>query len=201
MIENAVVTDETFARLDQQYTYSQQMLEEVFKHSDYVREWGCPVVDEIAVLFPEVEALTGFVMRATEHPEIEHFNAATDVVETQPIRSAYSVRYDFLRIVGRAYRVECMALLSGFSPLHNAMRYAHIVTDVSPLQPSVVHASWKCNSEDEYAEACQVLWGHNFQRAQACDSTYGVFSYWPLTNEDGETISYLKPRFNRRDAS
>lgn len=149
-------------------------------------------IDEIALLFPEPEAATTWIMSAVCDEDVHHFNAAYDTVKTLPIASQYHVRYDFLSLRERAYRVEAMHLTGyGTSPLHAALLQPTWRTGPIP-----VHLSFKCHTREEYDHALNRLGLNDFVLAQACDSTYGIFSYWKHEAFD----LYIKPRVNTRDA-
>lgn len=153
---------------------------------------GGGFVDEIALMFCDVRAAQDFVFEAVLEEGVSHFNASVDHVETQPIPSEYSVRYDFLQKLGKAYRVECMTMMSGVSPLHSVL--AKTMAYHSTI---VVHLSFKTYNLKAYQETCETL-AKNLTLAQKCKSTYGEFSYWNFPLANGSTI-YLKPRVNTRD--
>lgn len=152
-------------------------------------------IDEVALMFGGQWASNEFINAAVMEAGVTHFNASTDSVVTSPIPSKYTVRYDFLQKIGSAYRVECMALLTGVSPLHSAFNVA------AEDGPVTIHLSFKTANENAYHQACQqILRFGKLPLAQSCKSTYGRFSYWPMPLNDGGSI-FLKPRVNTRDAS
>lgn len=152
-------------------------------------------IDEVALMFDGKWAAQGFIANAVMEAGVSHFNAALDFVHTSPIPSSYAVRYDFLQKVGSAYRVECMSLLEGVSPLHAAYQLA--VED----RPLTIHLSFKVPNEQAYESVCKRLFEDaKLPLAQSCKSTYGRFSYWPMPLRDGTSI-FLKPRVNTRDSS
>lgn len=156
-------------------------------------------VDEVAILCRNEQWLDRLVMEAVRHPAVTHFNGADDHVWTEPIKACYSTRYEFFDVVGAAYRLEVMALRHGFSPLHYA-----IATDAGPdFTLGFIHASFKCQTEEEYGYAVLRLREAGWEDAQRCTSDYGTFSYWtPMDIEHWipkERFVFLKPRVNLRD--
>jgi hypothetical protein len=149
-------------------------------------------VDELALMFVDQFEMMRYISDAVMEPEVEHYNGANDVVETLPLGTEYRVRYDFLRIRGEVFRVECMAITSGFSPLHAA-----VWNNASNL-PVVVHLSFKARNLHRYNEMIAGIRKTGAIFAQECDSTYGRFSYWKVDLHDGPNL-YLKPRVNLRD--
>jgi hypothetical protein len=172
-------------------------------------------VDEVALMFSNEREAWKFIERAVQVPGVKLFNVATDNVETYPIRSRYGVEYYFLETTW-GYRVECMVLRGGFSPIHGGIRETDFDVVGNRLDAGVVHYSFKCNDEAEYEAACQAMEIGEWTRAMTCHSTYGTFSYW-LTDEEtdrrllakgidwcladmGKTLeAYIKPRVNLRD--
>lgn len=160
-------------------------------------------IDEIAYAFASHEDLEEFLHEMVQHPDVTHFNAAHDHVHTLPLRTCYGVRYEFLAVEASAaplchpFRIEAMAVSTGFSPLHVAeLRY-------SKGKPIAVHASFKVVDQVDYGIATTRLRDAGWEPAQRCESDYGRFSYWtPLDRAawlpDGP-IMYLKPRVNMRD--
>lgn len=160
-------------------------------------EWLC---DEIAFLFCNREALSAFVNECVRTQQWALTNIAEDTVTTMPIRSTYEVGYHFLTDPNEEqdFRLECMQIFDGFSPLHGALEAsAHL----DGRTFSAVHASFKVAGQLEDYEACVArLIGVGCTPALHCTSTYGRFSY--LSVPDGEGIElYLKPRINLRDGS
>lgn len=151
-------------------------------------------VDEVALMFGSTAARQRFLDRAVQHPDIEHFNADEDWVSTSPISSRYRVRYDFLRIKGKQFRLECMEVLQGVSPLH-AVVDSGIVGDY----PATVHVSFKVANRHDYKAIAGSLEEAGAVWAQGCLSTYGIFSYWSVEEPGLENV-YVKPRVNVRDA-
>lgn len=146
-------------------------------------------VDEVALLFKDSDVMRDFIERAVLEPNVEHFNAAIDGVSTTPLKSSYSVRYDFLRLRDANYRVECMRLLTGHSPLHEAVKANALV------EPATVHLSFKVPDMFSYNDIVERMKDADLTLAQHCESSYGTFSYW----NQKDTATYLKPRVNRRD--
>jgi len=173
-------------------------------------------IDEVALLFSNEREALKFIEHAVQVPGVKLFNVAHDGVKTYPIRALYSVQYYFLETTW-GYRVECMVLTGGHSPLHGGIRDTYFDVVGNQLTSGIVHYSWKCTDEAEYAEACKAMEIGDWHHAMTCESNYGRFSYW-LTGEetdrriqkDGVSWSYsdmpdtleayLKPRVNLRDA-
>jgi hypothetical protein len=158
-------------------------------------------VDEISLLFSTWESLAMFVKLAVRHSGYSLFNTATDEVKTGPLPGAYTAEYWFLGTPYQ-YRIECMVITDGHSPLHaaaNHLRRLHGAHD-----PFVIHASFKVSSEEEYADSVLAL-RNELVLYQECESTYGRFSYWaPAVDPKDESDfshCFLKPRVNLRDAS
>lgn len=150
-------------------------------------------IDEVALMFPDNESAQSFIQDCmVSNNGFVHFNAALDGVSTEPIRSGYSVRYDFLREGDVPIRLECMVIQTGVSPLHAALAQDVGWTDA----PIPVHFSFKCTSEYDYKMACEALTDAGMTASQECASTYGQFSYWRINEES----VYIKPRVNTRDA-
>lgn len=115
---------------------------------------------------------------------------------------AFQVRFEFFRPrvvdapVGEMdpvpWRVEAMAVLEGYAPLHGA-----------PLG-RVVHASYKLPDLVSYEAETNFLRAVGIHPVAFYRNSYGRFSYWhnddfPWGAED--MIVMLKPRVNLRDAS
>lgn len=147
-------------------------------------------IDEIAVMFPDEDARMAWLMSAVKEEGVTIFNAATDVVKTNPIRSTYVADYVFLNRSGLRWRIEAMVVQEGVSPLH-----APMADEIRP-----VHASFKVHSRREWAKVYDAIAeDEDFWLAQSCVSDYGRFAYFAHCGEE-ETGLYLKPRVNTRDA-
>lgn len=156
---------------------------------------GAYSIDEVALLVSDNSQLEHLDHLLCRDFGWEKFNSAHDSVRTAPIRSGYTVEYNFFRREGIPWRLEVMRLSSGLSPLHSAIPL--------PLARQVctpVHASFKVPDEDNYAVARFELDGLGYVLAQQCDSTYGSFSYWTKIGLPVGRVPYLKPRVNLRDA-
>lgn len=159
-------------------------------------------VDEMAVMFEDMDALYGWVTHAVRVPGVTLFNTAHDVVTTGPIPGTYNVRYWFLSSPWakdtepgeERWRIEAMFAHSG-SPLHDSLLRSMRAQDEDAV---VVHASFKCRDVEHYAEAQATLRMGGYELVQRCDSTYGKFSYWRKLDATGTWV-YLKPRVNLRD--
>lgn len=168
--------------------------EEVNRAQQALRSWGIDVViDEVAVIVPDANMAAVYVFDAVKVDGVEHFNADEDSVAVQPFQSEYRVRYDFLRIEGKPYRVEVMHMTDGISPLHASM----YLESAQSNAPVTIHLSFKCADEAEYHAMCDRLERvARMHEAQSCESSYGLFSYWRTDFTD----LYIKPRVNKRDA-
>jgi len=163
-------------------------------------------IDEVAYLFLDRHHLDIFTREAVREDGCLLFNTAEDHVHTLPLKTCYDVEYRFFTVPTQyldgidMVRVEAMQIKRGFSPLHEA-ETPMLVQVGAPM--GAIHASFKCQTEDEYAAVVVRLRERGWEVAQKCDSTYGRFSYWsPLDAEDwlgdGARL-YLKPRVNTRD--
>lgn len=163
-------------------------------------------IDEVAYLFPDRHHLDLFTREAVQVDGCIMFNTADDHVHTLPLRTCYDVEYRFFTVpveyqvnALETVRIEAMRLGRGFSPLHEAETFGF-----HQAPPCLaIHASFKCQTEEEYAAVVHRLRDRGWEVAQKCDSTYGRFSYWtPLDRDewtpDGPFV-YLKPRVNTRD--
>jgi hypothetical protein len=173
------------------------------------------VIDEVALMFNHERDAWKFIERAVQVPGVKLFNVAHDNVQTYPIRSGYGVEYYFLE-TAFGYRVECMVLSGGFSPIHGGVKPTHLDVVGNQLDAGIVHYSFKCDDEAEYEATTKMMEVAEWTRAMTCHSTYGTFSYW-LTDEEtdrkleglgidwcladkGKTLeAYIKPRVNLRD--
>lgn len=157
-------------------------------------------IDEIAFMFADRHLLDLFTREAVMVDGCLMFNAADDHVHTLPLGTCYDVEYRFFSVPLsflpsiEQVRIEAMRMVRGFSPLHQAEAMAN--------GWGAVHASFKCQNEEEYGAVTHRLRERAWEVAQKCDSTYGKFSYWkPLDGDelgDGPYL-YLKPRVNLRD--
>lgn len=181
---------------------AQAALDTIFK--DPEREFE---IDEVALMF--VGNPWPFLEEAVKLDGVDLFNVADDEVETFPIHRDYSVRYYFLS-TPFGFRVECMRITGGISPLHNG--FIGFDGSTKDVLPPVVHYSFKCADETEYKYATATMRGNEWEMAQGCESTYGRFSYWMTDERTDDALSeadwpwrekgyeaYLKPRVNLRD--
>lgn len=150
------------------------------------------VIDELAVMFKDEEALLEFVRAAVRNVGYDLFNTAHDVVETWPIRSVYRVNYWFMT-TPHGYRLELMTASPG-SPLHDS-----IALRMGQNSAAAVHASFKVDNEVDYAIVNGTLLNEGYEMAQRCQSSYGRFAYWTRTGREEGVELYLKPRLNTRD--
>lgn len=164
-------------------------------------------IDEIAVLFQDPHNFDKFTKEAVRMDGCILFNTAEDHVHTMPMKTCYTVDYRFFTVpvqfLGETFsemRIEAMMIQGGASPLHYAELWN--VRDAPAFVSPLVHASFKCVNEEQYAAVCHRLRTKGWEAAQRCESTYGKFSYWsPLEDEkypDRPPV-YLKPRVNTRD--
>lgn len=149
-------------------------------------------VDEMSLLFHDEEVLATFVRAAVAQEGYTLFNSAYDTVQTRPLRSEYHVRYWFLS-TPHDYRLELMTAYRG-SPLHDRMMASF------PGGAVGVHASFKCPTEEAYAQANAALYRNGYEPVQFCLSSYGKFGYWMQEESEGMPDWFLKPRVNLRDA-
>lgn len=162
-------------------------------------------VDEMSLLFTEPSAARQWVDMAVMLNGVTLFNTARDVVHTAPIQADYEVHYWFLTAPEagaiadwKPWRIEAMYAHRG-SPLHDSF--------LLPMRKSgedvgVMHASFKCATEEDYAVAVRTLADNGYECAQRCESSYGRFGYWyPIDIQDNEQHVALKPRVNLRDVS
>lgn len=152
-------------------------------------------IDEMALYIHDQEYLNSWVRAAVAIDGYQMFNTATDTVRSTPIACSYDVEYSFVS-TPHPYRLEIMRLTGGYSALHS--RYEWADTAVGSRGTYPVHASFKCEDEEDLAVAVGTLRKDGWELAQRCDSSYGKFSYY--TNEYSLTGWFLKPRVNLRDA-
>lgn len=162
-------------------------------------------VDEIAYMFADRNCLDTFTKEAVQVDGCIMFNSADDHVHTLPLQTCYDVEYRFFTVPMEhvpgvdPVRVEAMQIKRGFSPLHLAEEAGYGSTSGM----GAVHASFKCETEEEYGAVTHRLRDRGWEVAQKCDSTYGKFSYWaPLDRDEWLPMGpylYLKPRVNIRD--
>lgn len=192
-------------------------------HREYLPE-GCKF-DEAAIMVPGPYHLT-LLKSVLRGQGWEHFNAASDLVYTNPFGTRYFVQYDFFRHELKEYRLEVMRPglgaacgLPGFSPLHASLwENGRVPVTAGTQRFPVPHLSFKPirrvlsnTSEREaagreprlqswgqaYGAAVQHLRDKGFIHAQTCQSTYGRFGYY--IHQDVQRQIYVKPRVNMRD--
>lgn len=160
---------------------------------------GLAVVDELAILVPSKRAAMSVIEQAVgDHGA--YFNNAIDYVNTEPFETSYKVQYHFIKVYGKAYRIEVMHLLDGHSPLHTVLALA--TARGTGREFPVVHASWKPISGENkigYTREQRILREGGYKSLQECRSTYGRFGYWQGQFKAEPTSVYLKPRINVRD--
>jgi hypothetical protein len=167
-------------------------------------------IDEMSVLLTEaelnsykewaaVDSERGFVGGLTR---MEWFNRVErDLMQMERENGdgpSFQVRFEFFRprmdLSDREalWRVEAMAVLEGFAPLHR--------------DPTcrVVHASYKCSDMADYEQELVRLVSAGMTPVAHYRNTYGRFSYFenpefPWGAEDRPI--YLKPRVNLRDTT
>lgn len=152
--------------------------------------------DELALLFHDRNVLSSFLQVAVHEEGYELFNSASDYVNVHPLGSTYRTEYWFAR-TPHPYRLELMELTQEGSPLHEyLLRESRRV-----YLPIPVHASFKCPTEEAYADAVHALRRDGLEVVQQCRSSYGAFSYWqsPTFGGTRERRFYIKPRVNLRD--
>lgn len=150
------------------------------------------IPDEIAICFPTNEALDQFVKEAVDDYGLEHFNGVRSdhMRRLDRLGEGFDVQFEFLRLPGREWRIECMAVWRGIAPLHEkALRD-------SGGEPVLIHVSWKMPNLDDYSLLMREMpTRHGLFRKAEYANTYGIFSYW-TANGGG---LYHKPRVNLRD--
>lgn len=139
-------------------------------------------IDEVALVFSTSEALDRFLTEAMK-AGAERFNSVErDVMDREDDSTAFVVRFEFLRLPEREFRIEAMTVLDGQAPLHEQYLIDH-------GDGSVVHTSFKVRDEYTY---------NSFQEKHGVvasyRNTYGRFCYM-----GGGEHPYLKPRVNLRD--
>lgn len=159
-------------------------------------------IDEMSLLFTSPHYAKLWVDTAVRLNGVTLFNTADDTVRTSPIRSDYNVHYWFLTApeghstAERTWRIEVMYAHIG-SPLHDS----HLLAMRAAGQEcGIIHASFKCATEEAYGDAVVALAKNAYEPAQHCESSYGKFSYWyPLELGHHDIATALKPRVNLRD--
>jgi hypothetical protein len=155
-----------------------------------VHPWAA--CDEIAVCFGDKQELRKFVKEAIDDYALEHFNSVQrDTMKRQDKRGKFDVRFEFLRIPGRKWRIEAMCILDGEAPLHERRLAAN------EGAPFIIHLSYKLGSLDEYQKEVRQLWhlGPGWHREAEYMNSYGMFSYFKMKGDP----MFLKPRVNLRD--
>lgn len=155
-------------------------------------------VDEVSLLFQWGHELDRFV-NAAKYLGLEHFNSVpSDTMIRTGVSEGFIVRFEFLRIPKVDWRIEAMQIIAGLAPLHRER-----------LRKSgagcVVHASFKCEDVQDYADAKaqlrqrRVHFETRLESAAEYSNSYGIFSYWQ--SERGSLLQrpYFKPRVNLRD--
>lgn len=161
-------------------------------------------IDEIAVDTWDSLAFLNLMQSLVSEPGVAFTNAAHDVVRTDPFGTAYEVDYLFATGLNlysdrHPYRIECMNITDGWSPLHTAAR---LEAEAMHAAAWMVHASFKCTDEADYGATTHRLREAGWECLQRCTSTYGRFSYWKPFDRDLDDSGNLclKPRVNLRDA-
>lgn len=155
---------------------------------------GPQFMDEVAILFHNEGQLLTFVEDA-KRLGLEHFNSEPrDTMRRQDISGQeFEVRFEFLRLPERTWRIEAMCVLDGDAPLHRqaADEYG---------APCVVHLSYKLPSLEEYQEQVRAHMDKGDAKAAEYRNSYGMFSYWRPAGQSSR-LPYWKPRVNLRDQS
>lgn len=148
-------------------------------------------IDEFAYYFPSKESMMENLLALLESPGLVLFNTAEDEVGTYPIPSRYRPLYVFAQPEGTPYRLELMTIATGISPIHGVF-----------WTPRLFHASFKVpnGNQGAFLNACRAMSDGGWDLAQACQGTYGAFSYFRNQEVDTAEPVYLKPRVNLRDA-
>jgi len=160
------------------------------------------VIDEVALFFRDRTQAMQWILDQVGKDGVTLFNYAQDEVHTHPFNTDYDVHYYFLSTPFK-YRVEAMALGNGLSPLHESLRPYASNEAHDPVGPRpTVHYSFKCQDAPTYHRVTDWLGKMEFGHVQTCRSTYGLFSYWSMSENvdpNGTMDVYLKPRVNTRD--
>jgi hypothetical protein len=172
---------------------------------EWLREVTTPEerIDELAVAAPDEAWALRFVRNLVGSGYWSYTNTATDYVRTEPFGTSYPVRYHFLKHPAYPWRMEVMHIDQehmmvpySSSPVHDAL-WGSFEEGEDLFSLPVVHASFKCSSDDEYERCVQNI-AAAAQHAQTCIAQgYGYYSYWlPIALTD---LLYIKPRVNTRD--
>lgn len=155
------------------------------------------LVDEMALMLPNVEAAMMFVSVLVEQEGFKLFNYTSDIVRVKPIPAEYGVRYWFVS-TPYDFRIEVMALEvsdRSYSPFHQVLQNAMPESSA----PAAVHASFKVADEEAFANAVHLLTTNDHDVYQHCESSYGKFSYLGRVRDFGENCQdrwAIKPRLN-----
>jgi hypothetical protein len=152
------------------------------------------MIDETSLLFATEAGMRSFV-RWSVGLGMQNFNSQRDVMqrEWELSNQAFSVAFEFLRWPESPWRIECMVVLDGEAPIHEAAlrRLGN---------GCVVHASFKCVDDEAYVDACAVL-SKQLREEAAYRNSYGQFSYWTDLNRLTKRLPFFKPRLNLRDVA
>lgn len=148
--------------------------------------------DEVALCFRSEAELEHFVKQA-QAIGVENFNSVErDRMVRQNGLGEFDVRFEFLRLPHRSWRIEAMCVLGGEAPLHEwAMESG---------SPVLIHLSYKCESVEAYQEEIRKLLFAGEHLHAEYRNSYGLFSYWTLPSQGKKgRLPYIKPRVNLRD--
>lgn len=156
-------------------------------------------IDEVAMMLPEGEPeatdwLSCMLARVGKE-KITYFNRSVSKVQVNSLPSQYSVTYHFFTTAIPGVRLELMRLGNGHSPLHALYN----LPGERGRDACVVHASFKVIDVAEYRRVLAHLQSEDWVCGQDCTSDYGLFSYWRKPGDE-ESLLWLKPRVNLRDA-
>jgi hypothetical protein len=160
-------------------------------------------IDEVALLYTSEDEANKDTIALTMVDTVQVFNYARDHVHTRPLENCYDVTYRFIQNALYPWRMEVMSLDSGHSPLHESMIADGAASEDSP---GIVHASFKVGNKEAYDEVItQMSESTDWVLGQACQSTYGNFSYWRYVGGEeggsGPLSVWIKPRVNVRDGA
>lgn len=169
------------------------------KMLDFDLVMGSFAIDEVAIQCGTSLLLDTMVGYLKYEHGADHFNSVDrDYMQRLdlpflPMWSArrskrgFGVRFEFLRLPATLWRIEAMAVLDGSAPLHSQHEARH-------GDPSVIHASFKCEDVAEYEDVKKFLMDlSTLPFVAEYRNSYGQFSYWQCGRY------YLKPRVNTRD--
>lgn len=149
-------------------------------------------MDEVAVCFADEPSLLEFVEEA-KTLGLEHFNSVPyDTMNRQDVPGEkFGVRFEFLRMEFRPWRIEAMCVMDGMAPLHH-------MANTRFGSPCVVHVSYKLPNLQAYQDEVRKAMDQGHRKVAEYANSYGMFSYWKPAGHMS-TLPFWKPRVNLRD--